>query len=619
MWEDFVFQFDHKNQKKSNEMYYPRFTKVIIHHFMSKDPSIPRRNKVNWHYVRDDFMFSTKKLVSRHQNTQQFGALLHIELINEEIKNYKAYKEYYAIATGEAAPKTKASVRRTRSGSDTSITPPTAAATLIPNAAATPRLTATAKGKQTTKASKAKSLSALSKPSVSGADEGTGFKPGVPDVPTDESEEELSWNSTDDEGADDEEKVGNDDEEDEGDDGEEGEEDDDENKDDQEVAKNDDKDDAEESRDDDEEGGSDEEDDDEETRDDESFDPIPQTPESNEDEGNGAEDQGLNIGEEERLNEEEEADELYRDVDINQRRGIQVTQEVKDSHVTLTLVWSLFLRLHQPLWHPLPITASTMTPSTIATITTTSPTLIPPTSVSSDVIKNLPSFGLLFCFDDRLKSLEANFSEFRQTNPFAETIPAILGIVHQYMNQQMNEAVRSVNAQLKAEVLTRSSHSSRTFDAVAADLSEMELKKILIKKTEGNKSIQRSDEQRNLYKALVEAYEVDKIILDTYGETVTLKRRRDDDDADKDEGPSAGPDRGSKRPREGQEPESVSAPSETPTRIAGRSTTRSRSRQASTSEYAFAEEPVQTTSQMEEPSHPKFDTGAEDQPIVQSS
>nr|GEZ29626.1 hypothetical protein [Tanacetum cinerariifolium] len=154
MWEDFVYQVEHKNQKKSNDMYYPRFTKAIIHHFMSKDPSIPRRNKVNWHYVRDDFMFSMIKLVSRHQNTQQFGALLSIEPTNDEIKNSKAYKEYYAIATGEAAPKPKASVRRTRSSSCTSITPPTAAVNL--------RLTASVKGKQTAKASKAKSLSALS-------------------------------------------------------------------------------------------------------------------------------------------------------------------------------------------------------------------------------------------------------------------------------------------------------------------------------------------------------------------------------------------------------------------------------------------------------------------------
>nr|GFD32924.1 hypothetical protein [Tanacetum cinerariifolium] len=80
----------------------------------------------------------------------------------------------------------------------------------------------------------------------------------------------------------------------------------------------------------------------------------------------------------------------------------------------------------------------------------------------------------------------------------------------------------------------------RTSYAVAADLSEMELKKILIKKMEGNKSIQRSDEQRNLYKA-------------------------------------------------------------------------------SASESAFTEEPVQTISQIEEPSHSVFETGVEDQPIVQTS
>nr|GEY66350.1 hypothetical protein [Tanacetum cinerariifolium] len=127
----------------------------------------------------------------------------------------------------------------------------------------------------------------------------------------------------------------------------------------------------------------------------------------------------------------------------------------------------------------------------------------------------------------------------------------------------------------------------------AADLSEIELKKILIEKMEGNKSIQRLNEQRNLYKALVNAYKSDKIILDTYEKSVTLKRRRDDDE-DKDEEPSAGPDRGSKRHREGKEPESASTPSETATKSAGRSTTGSKSQQTSASESAFAEEPHST-------------------------
>nr|GFD50621.1 hypothetical protein [Tanacetum cinerariifolium] len=111
----------------------------------------------------------------------------------------------------------------------------------------------------------------------------------------------------------------------------------------------------------------------------------------------------------------------------------------------------------------------------------------------------------------------------------------------------LSKIEKIVNEQLEAEVLTRSSNSSKTSYDVVAGQSKMELKKILIEKMESNKSIHQSDKQRNLYKALVEAYKSDKIILDTYGDTVTLKRCRDD--ADKDEEPSVGSDRGSKRRR----------------------------------------------------------------------
>nr|GEV63473.1 putative ribonuclease H-like domain-containing protein [Tanacetum cinerariifolium] len=75
----------------------------------------------------------------------------------------------------------------------------------------------------------------------------------------------------------------------------------------------------------------------------------------------------------------------------------------------------------------------------------------------------------------------------------------------------------------------------------------------------------------------------------------------------------------SKRRREGKEPQSVSAPLETATRSTGRSTQGSQSQLTSASESAFTKEPMQITCQMEEPSHPEFNTCAEDQPIVQSS
>nr|GEV46327.1 hypothetical protein [Tanacetum cinerariifolium] len=502
---------EHKDLKKSNEMYYPRYTKVIIHHFMSKDPSIPRRNKVNWHYVRDDYMFSMIKLVSRHQNTQQFGALLPIEITNKYIRNSNVYKEYYAVATKAAPPKPKASVWKARSSSDTT-TPLTTAAG--------PRLTTSEKGKQAAKepkASKTKSLSALSEvdmtvaqqlklapkrslqqthisqASGSGADEGTGSIPGVLDVPIDESEEELSYNSTDEEGDDDDDN--------------------------QEVKMDDEKDDEE-------EGGDDEQDSDgeefihpslsrhteEEPRDKESFDPIPKTPKDSDDEGNEEENLGLNVGREEGHDEEEEEDELHRDVNINQGRGIQMTQEVEESHVTLT-----------------PVNPDGQQQSS---------------SVSSQFVTSMLNPTL---------DVETNFSEFMQTNQFARAVSAIPGIIQRYMDQRMNEAVK-VAVQIQ---------SNRLRDETQKENDEF-LKTI-------DENVQKiiTEQVKERVKALVEAYEFDKIILNTYGETVTVKRCRNDD-ADKDEEPSAGPDQGSKRRREGKEPELASALKEKATRSAGR-------------------------------------------------
>ncbi|GJX40572.1 hypothetical protein Tco_0255562, partial [Tanacetum coccineum] len=168
---------------------------------------------------------------------------------------------------------------------------------------------------------------------------------------------------------------------------------------------------------------------------------------------------------------------------------------------------------------------------------------------------------------------------------------------------------KTINEQLKAKVLTRSSNESKTSHAVATNLSELELKKILIDKMKSNKSIHKSDEQKNLYnksdeqknlyKALVDAYESDKLILDTYGDYVSFKRRRDDED--KDEEPSTGSNWGYKRRRAGKEPESTCAPREKSSETTGKSTEGSKSHHKSAGESAQAEEPMHTTKDLEEP------------------
>nr|GEW19272.1 hypothetical protein [Tanacetum cinerariifolium] len=92
-----ITDVEHKDAKKSNEMYYPRFTKVIVNFFMTKDRSIPRRNK--------------------------YGVILPVELTNEAIRNSKSYKKYYAIASGAEPPKTKESVKKKQSSFDTTLPP----------------------------------------------------------------------------------------------------------------------------------------------------------------------------------------------------------------------------------------------------------------------------------------------------------------------------------------------------------------------------------------------------------------------------------------------------------------------------------------------------------------
>nr|GFA64196.1 hypothetical protein [Tanacetum cinerariifolium] len=218
---------------------------------------------------------------------------------------------------------------------------------------------------------------------------------------------------------------------------------------------------------------------------------------------------------------------------------------------------------------PFTLTTPTLPPPTIPTISQVPQAPTPPTIAPSTFLQDLPNFSSLFGFDHCLKTLKANFSEFVQTNQFAGAVSSIPGIVERYMDQRMNEAVK------------------RSY-AMATDLSEIELKKIPIEKMESNK------------------------------DTVTLKRSRDD--ADKDEVPSAGSDRGSKRRREGKEPESTSAPKEKATKTTGKSTQGSKSYQKTASKSAPAEEPMQKTQDLEEPSHQVFKIGAaDDQPILEAS
>nr|GFC72404.1 hypothetical protein [Tanacetum cinerariifolium] len=53
-------------------------------------------------------------------------------------------------------------------------------------------------------------------------------------------------------------------------------------------------------------------------------------------------------------------------------------------------------------------------------------------TIPSIILENLQTFNSAFRFEERLRSLETSFSEYRQTNQFADVVSAIPGIVHHY-------------------------------------------------------------------------------------------------------------------------------------------------------------------------------------------
>ncbi|GJZ39959.1 hypothetical protein Tco_0586522 [Tanacetum coccineum] len=582
LWEDFIFKIENKNTKKGSAMYYPRFTKLVVNYVMEKDPSIPRRNKVNWHYARDDPMFTTINVISRNEATQLYGAILPVALTNEDIRNSESYKEYYARASGTIPPKTKGSKKKANTDIITQQKPPTA-----------PKEKKSGKGKlktteletiseaDLTEAEQLKIITKRSRQethsshaSGSGADEGTGVTPGVPDAPDYDSEDDISWKSSDDDQDDDEhdndEKVQDDDDE--------------------EQTESDD-------------DGDDfvhpklTTHDDDIVHEEETDSDTPSSTSASDDEDDDNEVEGTNVegakSDEEATYEEDQGYEAVEDTntDLDGRDDVmtdvilpqvQATQEIEDTHVTLTPVnpdgqqqsSSVSSGFVSNMLNPnqdtgvddifgqhteatslidTPVTAI-MEPSFTAQINrpptpyplviqTQQPPILTPATTTSSSLQNLPNFASLFGFDYRLKALEDNFSELRQTNQYAEALSSIPGTVDQYLANKMQEAVdvavqlkydrireesstanqqfldsiddgmkkiikeqvkkevskiipkieKLVTDQLESEVLVRSSKEANTSHAVAANLSELELKKILIDKMEANNSINRSD------------------------------------------------------------------------------------------------------------------------------
>nr|GEV61381.1 hypothetical protein [Tanacetum cinerariifolium] len=91
--EDFIYQIDNKAYKKQEKIYYPRFTKVIIHYFLTQDKTLSWRNKIRMHTSRDDYLINTLRFVSAKKETQIYGAILPVSLTIHKMKETQAYRK----------------------------------------------------------------------------------------------------------------------------------------------------------------------------------------------------------------------------------------------------------------------------------------------------------------------------------------------------------------------------------------------------------------------------------------------------------------------------------------------------------------------------------------------
>ncbi|GJX62174.1 hypothetical protein Tco_0295074 [Tanacetum coccineum] len=522
-----------------------------------------------------------------HEDTQVYGTILLKELTNQAMLESNAYKTYYAFSSGEKTPKpkikSKAKVAKFDKKKQPVKKPKAKGLTVLSEVA----LTKAEQLKLATKRSKTQFHSSYVSGSgdgvdtqskvpdeqhleTTGADEGTGTIPGVPDDDKQESDDTndddeetdsdrtesdrinihvLDQSTTEFYEEEEEEKI-----------------------DDKETM---------------------DEEDDEVTK--EMYDDVNVNLENKDTEminaGQGASKQ-QNVSEESGFEQEEDAYVTFTPVLDTQKADELVQSSSVSSYFT-----SKLLNLENP----------SPADNEIASLMETSArhaTAVPEITSATTSFPSLLNFSSVFRFNDRVTNLEKDLSEIKQVYQYAQALFSIPAIVDRYMDNKLGEAINkaiqahnldcrqeaqdeknayidlvntSMRALIKEEVntqlsqilpqavsdfanpvieknitesvevvvLARSSSQPTSTYEVATSLSEFELTKILINKMEKNKSYDKADYKKKLYDALVESYNTDKDLFNSYGKVFSLKRGRDDTNKDRD--PSDGSDRETKR------------------------------------------------------------------------
>nr|GEU75526.1 hypothetical protein [Tanacetum cinerariifolium] len=571
--EDLAYQIDNIDSKKQDKMFFPRFMKIIIHHFLDKDKSISMRIETFMHTAHDDSLLD----------------LLRIALRAKPPKSRKSQKKSDSAISSKESPSKKKSAKATK------VT------------ATKPKPT---KKKAPVKADKGKGLNVLSEVSLSeaaqlmeatkrskkdfqisqtsGSSDGTDFESRVLD------KQHCKTSSTN-EGTDNRE------------------EDDDVENDFEDESDNGDNDDGnngnDDSNDDDNQEDDDTNDDDEETDGDRTESDGIKNPVLNqssikfyeEEEEEDKFDDEEKIDDEEKMDEEEDDEvtkELYKDVNVNlgnkdtdmtdadqggsgqrnvsQESGFEQVDE--DDHVTLTpvldtqktdepvqssFVSSNFTRKLLNLENPSPANneiASLMdtTPrhaTTVPEITSFFTTTIPPppplfnplpqqatptTSKATTSFHSLTDFSSVFRFNNRVTNLEKDLSEIKQVDQYAQALSLILAIVERYIDNKLGESIQkaivahnldcreeaqaekrdyikivdtSMSAILREEVNTQLPH---ILPQAVSDFATHVIKKNVTKSLEAIVLARSSSQPKSTYEAAasLSEFELTKILID---------------------------------------------------------------------------------------------------------
>ncbi|GJS97029.1 hypothetical protein Tco_0803997 [Tanacetum coccineum] len=262
------------------------------------------------------------------------------------------------------------------------------------------------------------------------------------------------------------------------------------------------------------------------------------------------------------------------------------------------LLTSLFPHLQQstPILTPITTKATTST-----TVVPDSETLTALHQSIADLEKDVKE---LKDVDNSIKVIQRNFADIVKEHSVPTEI--VERLRQQYVPQKSIEDIKEIKMeharkqQVPKETITSS-------DTIA--LEEFNQKTTLFKTMTKSKSFNKSPKQRALYHALIESILKDEDAMDE-GVADKLKKRKPDD-ADKDEGPSAGLDQGLKRQKTSKDTE----PSKK-AKLTKSSKGISKSHPKSTGKSAQAEETVFEAGDTQGPQNLREDTGNTDEPPV---